>query len=103
MLRLNAGAADGTAIGKTQRTHRIGVMLHRSLGLKIGTSFDSLDELTFRTAADNMGRAPALFTGIKSEELEADYDFENQLCFRSDQPLPSMLLALMPQMHTQDR
>lgn len=103
MLRLNAGAADGTAIGKTQRTHRVGVMLHRSLGLKIGTSFDNLDELTFRTAADSMGRAPALFTGIKSEELEADYDFENQLCFRQDQPLPSMLLALMPQMHTQDR
>lgn len=103
MLRLNAGAADGTAIGKTQRTHRVGVMLHRSLGLKLGTNFDELDELTFRTAADAMGRAPALFTGILSQELEADYDFENQLCFRQDQPLPSMLLALMPQMHTQDR
>lgn len=103
MLRLNAGAADGTAIGKTQRTHRIGVMLHRSLGFKIGTSFDSLETLTFRTTADELTRAPALFTGIKSETLEADYDFENQFCFRQDQPLPCMLLAIMPQMHTQDR
>jgi len=103
MLRLNAGAADGTAIGKTQRTHRMGIMLHRSLGLKIGTSFESLTELTFRTASDKMGRATALFTGIKSEELEGDYDFENQFCFEQSQPLPSMVLALMPQMHTQDR
>jgi len=36
-------------------------------------------------------------------ELEADYDFENQISFRSDQPLPSMILAIMPQMVTQDR
>lgn len=103
MLRLNAGAADGTAIGKTQRTHRMGIMLHRSLGLKIGTSFDDLIRLVFRKTSDSMGRAPALFTGILSEELEADYDFENQFCFRQDQPLPSTVLALMPQMHTQDR
>jgi len=103
MLRLNAGAADGTAIGKTQRTHRMGIMLHRSLGLKIGTSFSDLTQLTFRKSSDLLSRAPALFTGILSEELEADYDFENQFCFRQDQPLPCMILALMPQMHTQDR
>lgn len=103
MLRLNAGAADGTAIGKTQRTHRVGIMLHRSLGLKIGPSFDDLTQLTFRKTSDSMSRAPALFTGILSEEFEGDYDFENQFCFRQDQPLPSMILALMPQMHTQDR
>lgn len=103
MLRLNAGAADGASIGKTQRTHRMGIMLHRSLGLKIGMSFDDLTAITFRTGADKMSRAPALFTGILSEEIEGDYDFENQFCFRQDQPLPSMLLALMPQLHTQDR
>lgn len=103
MLRLNAGAGDGTAIGKTQRTHRIGIMLHRSLGLKIGPSFDALTRVTFRNSSDAMGRAVALFTGILSEEFEGDYDFENQFCFRQDQPLPSMLLALMPQMVVQDR
>jgi len=103
MLRLNAGAADGTAIGKTQRTHRVGIMLHRSLGLKIGMSFENLTELTFRTTADALTRAPALYTGILSETIDGGYDFENQFCFEQSQPLPSMILALMPQMHTQDR
>lgn len=103
MLRLNAGAADGTAIGKTQRTHRVGIMLHRSLGLKIGMDFDDLKTITFRESSDPLSRAVPLFTGILSETVDGDYDFENQFCFRQDQPLPCMILALMPQMLTQDR
>lgn len=103
MLRLNAGAADGTAMGKTQRIHRVGFMLHRSLGMKIGPSFTDLTELTFRTGSDELTRAPALFTGIRSDTIEMDYDTENQICFRQSQPLPSTILAIMPQLHTQDR
>lgn len=103
LLRLEAGAADGTAMGKTRRTHRVGFLLERSLGLKFGLNFDELDEITFRTSADKMTRAPALFSGIISESLPADYDFENQICWRQDQPLPSTILAVMPQMVTQDR
>jgi len=103
LLRFNAGSADGTSFGKTRRTHRVGFMLNRSLGLQIGTSFTDLTNITFRTAADKLSRAPGLFTGIISETLEADYDFENEICFRQSQPLPSRVLAIMPQMHTQDR
>jgi hypothetical protein len=104
MLRLNAGSADGTAIGKTQRTHRVAFMLHRSLGLKVGfNGFDDLTEFTFRKASDKLTRAPGLFTGIRSDTVEADYDFDNQLSWQSDQPLPLMILAIAPQMHTQDR
>lgn len=103
LLRLEAGAADGTALGKTRRIHRVGFLLHRSLGFKIGADFDSLNTITFRTSSDPMTRAPALFSGILSETLDANYDFENQLCWQQDQPLPSMVLAIMPQMVLQDR
>lgn len=103
LLRLEAGAADGTALGKTRRTHRVGIMLDRSLGLELGTNFDELDTITFRTSADRMSRAPALFSGIISETLPSDYDFENQICWRQSQPLPSTILAILPQMVTQDR
>jgi hypothetical protein len=104
MLRLNAGAADGTAIGKTQRTHRMGIMLHRTLGLKIGMdNFDTLFEITFRQTSDTKSRMVPLYTGILSETVEGDYDFENQFVWQQDQPTPGMILALMPQMVTQDR
>jgi hypothetical protein len=103
LLPIEAGAADGTASGKTRRTHRVGIRLHRSLGLKLGMSFDKLDTIIFRTAADDISRAVPLFTGIKSKNVAANYDFDNQICIRQDQPLPSMILAVMPQMVTQDR
>lgn len=103
LLRIDAGSQDGTSLGKTRRTHRVGFYLYRSLGLKFGMSFDNLTPYQFRKSSDRMTRAPALFTGIISENVESDYDFENQLCWRQDQPLPSTILAVMPQMVTQDR
>jgi hypothetical protein len=103
MVRLEAGARNGTALGKKRRTHLVGFLLYRSLGLKIGMDFDNLDRLTFRTSSNAMSRAPSLFSGIISESLDADYDYDNQVCWRQDQPLPSMILAVMPQLETQDR
>ncbi len=104
LLRAEAGAQDGTALGKKRRTHCAGFLVHRSLGLKVGMNFDELDTVTFRRSVDDAGHAPPLFSGIiESETLDADYDTENQICFRQDQPLPSCILAIMPQMVTQDR
>ena len=103
MLRLEAGAADGTALGKTRRTHRVGMLLHRSLGLKIGPSFESLISLPFRKTSDLLSQATPLFSGVVSENFDADYDTENQICIMQDQPLPANILAVMPQLYTQDR
>lgn len=103
LLRLDAGAADGTSIGKTRRIHNFSVMLYRSLGLDYGFDFDDLDTYTFRTSADPMTRAPSLFTGIIKLEPQSNYDKENQICLRQSQPLPLTILAVMPQMITQDR
>lgn len=103
MLRLDAGAADGTALGKTRRMNRVGMLLHRTLGLKIGTDFDNLFNVNFRQSGDSLNEPTELFSGIISENLEADYDFENQFCWRQDTPLPGTILAVMPQMTTQDR
>lgn len=102
-LRVEAGAADGTAQGKTKRIHRVGFMLHRTLGLKFGKDFDNLDTLTFRKASDAMGAAVPLFSGIKSQEFNGEYDMDGYVCWRQDQPLPGTILAIMPQLVTQDR
>ena len=102
-LRFDSGAADGTAQGKTRRTNRIGLMLNRSSGLSYGPSFTQLDVETFRRSSDPAGKPPALFTGIITLNVPFDYDFDNQLCLESNQPLPLTVLAVMPQMTTQDR
>jgi hypothetical protein len=103
MLRIEAGAANGTALGKTRRTHRVGIMLHRTGGFKLGPDFDNMSEIVFREADDDMDEAVPLFTGIKSEEFAANYDFENNICWEQTDPLPGTILAVMPQMVTEDR
>ena len=108
MLRLDAGAADGTAQGKTQRTHRAIVRLHDTLGLKTGSGFHTtgagkLTEFNFRTAADAVGQAVPLYTGDVEITWEGTYTSDNYFCFRFDGLFPATILAVMPQLHTQDR
>lgn len=102
-LRPEAGSMDGTAQGKTKRTHRLGFILHRTLGLKFGPSFDNLTTMIFRTAADAMSEAVPLFSGVRSEVFDGDYDYDGYVCIRQDQPAPGTILAVMPQVVTQDR
>jgi hypothetical protein len=84
----DAGAADGTAQGKTQRAHRITFRLHDTLGLKIGPDFDNLTPLPFRTSGDATNAAVPLFTGDKAMKWEGDYSTENTPCWRFDGMAP---------------
>lgn len=103
MLRIDAGAADGTSIGKTRRTHQVGILLFQTLGLSWGTDFNSLDEIVFRKDMDSDSRPVPLFSGIEVNTIDADYDYENQICWEQDRPFPGTILAVFPQMVTQDR
>lgn len=102
-LRINAGAADGTAQGKTKRIHRLVFRLHDSLGLKKGPNFNQLDEVVFRSSTDPMGAAVPLFSGDKSDTWGGDYDLEGQVCWEITQPVPCTILDVMPVVVTQDR
>lgn len=102
-LNIEAGAADGTAQGKTKRINRVVARLYKTLGLKYGPSEDKLDVFTFRTSADAMNSPPALFTGDIEINWNSGYDKEGSMYFRQDQPLPFTLLGLFPQVTTQDR
>jgi hypothetical protein len=103
-LRQDVGAADGTAQGKLQRTHRMGLRLMDSLGVEVGPSFTKLSLLTFRTSAMATGQMTPLFTGDKVDiPWNGSYTTENIICWRIRQPLPATILSVMPQMNTEDR
>lgn len=101
-LRLEAGAADGTSQGKTKRIHSVVYRFFETLGVKHGPNEDTLSPIQFRSAADPMGSAPPLYTGDMGESFEGDYDSAGQVFVRSYQPYPMTLLAIMPQVNTQD-
>ena len=102
-LRLNAGAADGTAQGKTSRIHRLFIRFYQSLGGKVGPDASNLSPLIFRKGGDDMDAAVPLFDGDVEIEWDAEYSTESLLFIRQDQPLPMTIEAVMPQLHTQDR
>jgi hypothetical protein len=102
-LRPEAGAADGTAQGKIKRIHRLIMRLLDTLGGRAGPTEDLTDTLQFRTASDPLGSPPPIFTGDKElNPFPGQYDREGRIWYINDQPLPATIVALMPQMNTQD-
>lgn len=102
-LRMDAGAADGTAQGKTQRANNVTFRLHDTLGLEVGPTFDALETISFRTSAGATAEPVPLFSGDKLVPWDGGYTTEMNICWRFEQPLPGTILAVMPQMNTQDR
>lgn len=102
-MRLNAGAADGTAQGKTQRVTNVVARLHRTLGGKLGPDENNLDELQFRRPSNAMDQAIPLYTGdTEPVPWKGGYSPTQRIWYVNDQPLPATVVALMPIVHTQD-
>ena len=101
--RIEAGAQDGTAQGKTKRINKCVVRFYNTLGAKAGPDASTLDELQFRSASDPMDQPPPLFTGDKLMDWPGGYDFDGYVMVKQVQPLPMTVVALMPQVTTFDR
>lgn len=101
--RLEAGAQDGTAQGKTKRINRCSIRFLNTLGAFAGTDETAIDELQFRSASDPMDRAPPLFSGDKLIEWPGGYDGDGWVMVQQRQPLPMTIIAIMPQINTYDR
>ncbi|MCC6160389.1 MAG: hypothetical protein IT350_20220 [Deltaproteobacteria bacterium] len=108
MLRQDVGAADGTSQGKYQRTHNVNIRVHDTLGMKFGSGFHAtgpgkLTEPTIRTSAVPGDTAVPLYSGDIEIRWEGTYTKNNYVTWRNDSMFPATILAVMPQLHTQDR
>lgn len=106
-MRIEAGAQNGTAQGKTKRIHRVILRLLETLGGRCGAQNElgvkTLDQILFRSSAAPMNQPPALYTGDKEVPFPDGYTTTARIIVQADQPLPMTLVALMPQLATQDR
>jgi hypothetical protein len=105
-LELEAGSGDGTAQGKTKRLTNCTIRFHRSLGARTGPDVDSLDpvpELMFRDASTPMGTSSALFTGDSFVAWPGGYDTGGRITIVPVGPFPCTVVAIYPQVVTQDR
>jgi hypothetical protein len=103
-MRLEAGAADGTAQGKIKRITHVTFRFMMTLGGKFGPSEDKLETIDFRSGSDPMDRAPpTLEDGDKRQTWNSGYEKEARIWYVNDQPLPFTLNAIIPEVNTQDR
>lgn len=104
-LRLEAGAQDGTAQGKTMRIHNIVLRLFQTgAGLWYGPDTVTMDELASRSPTDPMDAPVPLFTG-DTEVLAwpGQYEQGSQITIQHRLPTPCTVVAVMPQEVTNDR
>lgn len=102
-MPIEAGAADGTAQGKTVRPTNITIRFDQTGGALYGRDEDKqLDRIPMRGPSDPMDEAVKLFTGDKFLPWPDGYDGKGLITIIQDQPLPCTVVAAMPRIVTQD-
>lgn len=101
-MRIEAGAADGTAQGKTKRIHNATFRVVGSGSFKVGPDASNLETVEFRKPSDKMDGAVPLFTGDKLVPWDNGYDTDGYIYIQSYQPTALGIAAVFPQVVTQD-
>ena len=101
-MRIEAGAADGSAQGKLKRIHRAVFRFFQSVGLNVQSTNGTAFPEPWRTSADKMDNPVALFTGDKRWAWDGSYELEGQVTWTQTDPLPSNVLMVVAQLETQD-
>jgi len=101
--RIESGAVDGTAQGKTKRFHQIVMRLYASLGGKVGPDPSLTDYILYRSLSDYMDEVPPVLTGDTDKfPYPGGYETEGRIWVLADQPLPLTVVALYPRMQTEN-
>lgn len=104
-MRMDGGAADGTAQGKTKRITNATIRLYQAgPGLWVGPNLTDMEEVHFRDSSMAMDEPVPLFTGDKGPiEWPEGYEQDARVAVQHRLPLPCTIIAIMPQLVTQDR
>lgn len=101
--RIESGATDGTAQGKTKRFHQIVMRLYASLGGKVGPDPSLTDYILYRALSDYMDEVPPVLTGDTDKfPYPGGYETDGRIWVLADQPLPLTVVALYPRMQTEN-
>lgn len=97
------GSATGPAFAKFRRDNKVGVLMHRSQGVRFGTNFENLIHAAkLTTTGGTLLSKTQLFSGLYWDSVEDGYTFESQLCWDIDRPYPLTITAIGGFLNTQD-
>lgn len=95
-LYIDVQEQGGTIQSKRKTIPAVTVRVQDSRGLYAGPNFNSLIPVKERTT-EAMGQPIQLFTGDQRVLLPANYNVPGQVCVQVTDPLPSTILALIPE------
>lgn len=102
-VRIEAGAGDGTSQGKTKRFTNATFRVFNSLAFQVGSE-DRKDTIQFRTNGDPMSSAVNPYTGdTEPMPWPEGNERDGYICVTCEQPSPLTIVAIWPQVVTQDR
>ena len=93
-MRVEGGNPIGTAQGRIKRINRAYVRLFRSVGLLINGE-------RFYMGPPIMNQPVPLYSGDIEVDLDDGYDSDGQIEIVQNQPLPTTIIAIMPEVRTQ--
>jgi hypothetical protein len=95
-MRLEGGNPEGTSQGKLSRITDLVIRFVDTLGGKAGLMGRTLDAISFRSPSTLMGSAEAIRSGDFHMTFPGDWERDEFLEIRQEQPLPMTVAALMP-------
>ncbi len=101
-LKLAYGAAAGTAVAKTKRIQGVTFILLDTTTFKYGPTYDVITDMEFREATDPTDTPVPMFTGERGASLRGGWSKDSRIYLESDAPGPFYLLALAPEMKTNE-
>jgi hypothetical protein len=100
-LYIDVQAPGGTIQSKRKTIPAVTVRLQDSRGVFAGPDFDHLIAIKERNQ-EAMGQPIELFTGDQRVLIPAHYNVPGQVCVQVTDPLPSTVLALIPELQVGD-
>jgi len=82
---------------KLKRIDHLTLRFYKTLGCKVGPDADNLEIMSFRSGGDPMDSPPSLYTGDKQVPFRGKYEKGGDIMIIQDQPLPLVVLAIIPE------
>jgi len=102
-MDIEAGAQAGIAQGKKKRIHKVTVRFKDTMACKMGTTTADLEEINFRDDGDTADSPVPLFTGDKDlNTFPGGHGTSGDVLIVNDVPLPMTVVAIMPELKTED-
>ncbi len=79
---------EGASVGRKKQINAVSLLFHRTVGAKVGTSFDRMEIVKWRSTEPH-GRPPRPYSGTKNLVIPTLAENVVSVCVRSDEPTRS--------------